>query len=194
MVPTTRGMSRAKGNDVADLVAALEAQAQQVGAVVHRATRDGVAPLATRILEQAGCRTVALSGALPERSSFVEAATRARLELVSADVLWPTRRADGGLSAAELGVAETGSVLLHSSSEDRRVELCVDVHLVLLDVNMLVPTLDEAFNTLRQISARPPAYATLVSGPSRSADIERTLTIGVHGPRELHILLLGGER
>jgi L-lactate dehydrogenase complex protein LldG len=162
-----------------------------VGAVVHRAAPDKVAPLATRILEQAGCRTVALSGALPERSSFVEAATRAKLGLISTEVLWPTRRADGGLSEAELGVAESGSVLLHSLSEDRRVELCVDVHLVLLDVNMLVTTLDEAFTTLREISARPPAYATLVSGPSRSADIERILTVGVHGPRELHILLLG---
>jgi L-lactate dehydrogenase complex protein LldG len=73
------------------------------------------------------------------------------------------------------------------------VELCVDVHLVVLDSSALVPTLDQAFSTLREISAAPPAYATLVSGPSRSADIERTLTVGIHGPRELHILLLGPE-
>jgi L-lactate dehydrogenase complex protein LldG len=91
-------------------------------------------------------------------------------------------------------VAETGSVLLHSTSDDRRVELCVDVHLVLLDADALVETLDEAFEAVRQISARPPAYVTLVSGPSRSADIERTLTVGIHGPRELHVLLLEARR
>ncbi len=86
-------------------------------------------------------------------------------------------------------MAVTGSVLLHSTAEDRRVELCVDVHLVLLDPTALVPTLDTAFRTLGAISARPPAYATLVSGPSRSADIERQITIGVHGPRALHVFL-----
>jgi L-lactate dehydrogenase complex protein LldG len=89
-------------------------------------------------------------------------------------------------------VAETGSVLL-ASAQDRRVELCVDVHLVWLAAATLVPTLDAAFAVLRHAAGRPPSYATLVSGPSRSADIERQLTVGVHGPREFHVLLVGAE-
>jgi L-lactate dehydrogenase complex protein LldG len=173
-----------------NLASAFEAQAARVGATVHRTPRAEVVAHAVRILREAGCRTVALADAIAQRSAVVQALSEAGLSLVSTGELWPTRRADGGISAAKLGVAETGSVLLHSTSEDRRVELCVDVHLVLLDAATLVPTLDAAFGALREIGARPPAYASLVSGPSRSADIERQITIGVHGPRVLHLLLL----
>ena len=115
------------------------------------------------------------------------------LVTVTAPELRPTHRTDAGISIAKLGVAETGSVLLHSSSEDRRVELCVDVHVVLLDSAEVVPTLDSASAVLREIAAHPPAYASLVTGPSRSADIERQITIGVHGPRTLHIFRLEAE-
>jgi L-lactate dehydrogenase complex protein LldG len=157
--------------------------------VVHRTSVKDLPDVVASILDKTGCRTVALADAVPHRPALLEALARARLSLVSAGDLWPTRRADAGISVAKLGVAESGSALLHSTSEDRRVELCVDVHLVLLERSTLVPTLDGAFRALREIAARAPAYASLVSGPSRSADIERQLTIGVHGPRELHLIL-----
>ena len=179
----------ASSRDV-DLTGAFRAQAARVGATVHPTARADVAALAVQILREAGCRTVALADPVPQRPALVQALSDAGLSLMSTAVLWPTRRADAGISFATLGVAETGSALLHSIAEDRRVELCVDVHVVLLAAATLVATLDTAFAVLRDIGARPPSYATLVSGPSRSADIERQLTIGVHGPRALHILLL----
>jgi L-lactate dehydrogenase complex protein LldG len=179
---------------MADLGAAFEAQATRVGAAVHRVPISRTVPAAVSILNDSGCRSVALASVLPQRAELIQAVHGAGLSEVASRSLQPTRRADAGLSAAKLGVAETGSVLLHSSSDDRLVELCVDVHLVVLPADSLVSTLDEAFEVLREISSRPPAYATLVSGPSRSADIERTLTIGVHGPRALHILLLEAEQ
>jgi L-lactate dehydrogenase complex protein LldG len=173
-----------------DVAGAFQAQAARVGSTVHRTTRAEVHTLAARILRDATCQTVALANSVPDRSVFEKRLGEAGFSIIAPAALWPTRRADAGISAARLGVAETGSALLASTAEDRRVELCVDVHVVLLDSATLVPTLDGAFASLREISARPPAYATLASGPSRSADIERQLTIGVHGPRALHILLL----
>lgn len=173
-----------------DVTTTFRAQAVRIGAAVHHASRDDAPERAAGILRQEGCRTVAVASVLPDRPAFVQALRAADLSEVPTTGLWPTRRADGGISAAILGVAETGSALLHSASEDRRVELCVDVHLVLLDAAAVRPTLDPAFSALRDISARGRTYATLVTGPSRSADIERQITIGVHGPRALHILLL----
>jgi L-lactate dehydrogenase complex protein LldG len=152
-----------------------------------------LAEAVARALRAAGCSSVALAAAVEGRQALAEALAGAGFELIEPASLLPTKRADAGLSQAHLGVAETGSLLLHSTPTDRRVELCVDLHLVVLPDTALVPTLDQACAALREISARPPAYASLVSGPSRSADIERTLTIGVHGPRALHILLLEGS-
>jgi L-lactate dehydrogenase complex protein LldG len=173
---------------------AFVAQATRVGAVVHRTPPGAVAATAARVLTEAGCRTVALADAVPDRDELVAALAAAGLTLVAREDLWPTRRADAGVSLARLGVAETGSALLASTAEDRRVELCVDVHLVRLDRGAVVATLDDAVAALATLARRPPAYAALVSGPSRSADIERQLTIGVHGPRAVHVLLVDGDR
>lgn len=173
-----------------ELLAAFDAQASRIGSTVHRAEQGEVPGRVAQILGDANCRTVAVAREVAERVPIIQALSNTGMSLVPTGELWPTRRADGGISVARLGVAETGSTLLHSTSEDRRVELCVDVHVVLLDAALLVPTLDAAFSALRAISAKPPAYASLVSGPSRSADIERQITIGVHGPRALHVLLI----
>ena len=174
------------------LVEAFSRQAQRVGATIERVPINGHGEVVVRALRAAGCASIALAETVENRDLLAEDLIRAGFELVEPATLLPTRRADAGLSQARLGVAETGSLLLHSTPTDRRVELCVDLHLVVLPAEALVATLDPACVVLREISARPPAYASLVSGPSRSADIERRLTIGVHGPRALQILLISG--
>jgi L-lactate dehydrogenase complex protein LldG len=176
-----------------DLVAAFDTQATRIGATVHPVRRAELGPRLAQLLQEASCKTVALATGVSRWDSIVQALDGSRFVMVPTPELRPTRRADAGISIAKLGVAETGSVLLHSSSEDRRVELCVDVHVVVLDSAEVVPTLDSASAVLQEIAARPPAYASLVTGPSRSADIERQITIGVHGPRALHIVRIEAE-
>ena len=100
-----------------------------------------------------------------------------------------------GLSAASLGVAETGSYLIADSIADRLVRMLAYRHIVVLDVARLVPGLDEAGAWLRDrfLGADGEAagrYASFITGPSRTADIEMSLSVGAHGPAELRIVLL----
>lgn len=108
----------------------------------------------------------------------------------------PTSVADApaGLSNAELAIAETGSVLLAENSlEGRVVGMLTLTHFVLVRLQDLVPMLDQAGVRLRQY-VRPGSgqrhYISFVTGPSRTADIERTLTIGVQGPKEVCVLVV----
>jgi L-lactate dehydrogenase complex protein LldG len=94
---------------------------------------------------------------------------------------------DGVMTAATLGVAVSGSIVLqHGPAEGRRVlTLLPDYHLCVMEASQVVETLPEAFSRLDP--ARP---VTLVSGPSATADIEMTRIKGVHGPRFLDVLLV----
>ena len=103
--------------------------------------------------------------------------------------------ADAGISVARAGIAATGSLLLElSDPTDRSATALPPVHLVFLDATTIVPTLANLAGLLEENLYRPsPVYLSLTTGPSRTADIERVLTIGVHGPKELHILMLEGD-
>ncbi len=103
-----------------------------------------------------------------------------------------TRDAPLGISLAHLAVAETGSILLAETAlADRAVGMLSAAHLVVCPTHALVPSLTEAAEPLRAVATRPGGgYATLVTGPSRTADIERVLTVGVQGPARLAILFV----
>lgn len=94
-----------------------------------------------------------------------------------------------GVSACALAVAETGSLLLVGAEPaDRLVWLLPPVSLLLVRTRNLVPSLDGAMAWLQ---SHPEAgAATLVTGPSRTSDVERVLTIGVQGPREVLVVLV----
>ena len=98
-------------------------------------------------------------------------------------------RFDVGISRAQAGIAETGTLLLDSSLERHRlVSLVPPVHIAILRESEIVGTLGEALALLRQPETLT-SIATLVTGPSRTADIELTLAIGVHGPQELYVII-----
>jgi L-lactate dehydrogenase complex protein LldG len=98
-------------------------------------------------------------------------------------------RFDVGISRAQAGIAETGTLLLDSSRERHRlVSLVPPVHIAILNADQIVGTLGEALSLLRQGEQVTP-LATFVTGPSRTADIELTLAIGVHGPQELFVVV-----
>jgi len=99
--------------------------------------------------------------------------------------------AEGVVTAASCGVADSGTIVLHHGpSEGRRVlTLLPDWHLCILRASQIVETLPEYFDRCQG----PPALATYISGPSATADIEMTRIKGVHGPRFLHVILVRDE-
>lgn len=103
--------------------------------------------------------------------------------------------APAGLSVAELAIAETGSVLLAENAlEARVVGMLTLTHFVLVRKETLFPMLEDAGKLLFELTKSGPNqrhYISLVTGPSRTADIERTLTIGVQGPKDLCVILVG---
>jgi L-lactate dehydrogenase complex protein LldG len=99
---------------------------------------------------------------------------------------------DIGITWANWGIAETGTLVIDSTREDIRLASMIsEIHLALLPVKRIVDTADEIADALAAAMAGPSNYTAFITGASRTADIERVLALGVHGPLELHVLLLG---
>ncbi len=93
-----------------------------------------------------------------------------------------------GITGALVGVAETGTLVIPGGAgRPLTASLLPGIHIAVLRTGDIVPNLESAFHK-PQVTAAP--ATVLVSGPSRTADIEMTLTIGVHGPGELHVFVM----
>ena len=97
------------------------------------------------------------------------------------------------LTQAFAGVAETGTLMLPSgATRPTSNNLLPDNALVVLQADDIFACYEDAFDKLRKAGGMP-RNVMLVTGPSRSADIEQTLELGAHGPRRLHVLIIDGE-
>jgi L-lactate dehydrogenase complex protein LldG len=98
---------------------------------------------------------------------------------------------DIGLTFIDYGNAETGTLVIDSSSEDVRLSTMVsEIHIGILPKSKIRPSAYDLENELQETMQTAPSYLAFITGASRTADIERVLALGVHGPLELHILLL----
>lgn len=96
---------------------------------------------------------------------------------------------DVGITNAQAGIAETGTLVLDSSVEQNRlISLVPPIHIAILDASRISATLGETLSALQSGKELSPAI-TFITGPSRTADIELTLAIGVHGPQELYVII-----
>jgi L-lactate dehydrogenase complex protein LldF len=90
-----------------------------------------------------------------------------------------------GVTKAVCGLADTGSVLVMDGEGDPlKASLLPEIHIAVLKSADILPSLPEAMHLVKNSNA-----AVFITGPSRTADIEMTLTIGVHGPKEIHVFL-----
>jgi L-lactate dehydrogenase complex protein LldG len=100
-----------------------------------------------------------------------------------------------GLTAVDYAIAETGTIVLSSDEPYALlVSLLPPVHIALVRSPQIAVSLDEVISKLskeRMGGVDPSRSVTLITGPSRTSDVELVLSIGVHGPKELHVIILG---
>ena len=99
-----------------------------------------------------------------------------------------------GLTSCELLIARTGSIIMSSAQlSGRTVSVYAPVHICIAFTNQLVYDIKEGLQILlKKYSNKLPSLITMASGPSRTADIEKTLVVGVHGPKEVFVFLVEG--
>ena len=125
---------------------------------------------------------------LPWREAGIEVEWRAprRDESAGADLI--------GITGCFCAIAETGTLVLLSSPESpASTHLLPETHIALVDAARIVATMEDAFELMRRERGGPqrmmPRAINMVSGPSRTGDIEQTIVLGAHGPYRVHIIV-----
>lgn len=101
----------------------------------------------------------------------------------------PTADAAVGITGAEYALADTGTLVVMSATEARLASLLPPVHIAVIESGCILSGLDELL-TREPMPGDRTASMVLITGPSRTADIEQILVRGVHGPGELHVVIL----
>ncbi len=176
-------------------------EVETVGGVVHRVrTREEARDKIREVLVESKAERVVRSATNLVEEITLDGDLRERgMTVVTCDLRQDDDRerlrevefsADAGVTSADYGVAETGSlVVLAAPGQGRAVSLLPPIHIAVLRASDIVYELGALFERIERDHGKLPSAVTFITGPSRTADIELVLTVGVHGPRELHLVL-----
>lgn len=175
----------------ADLASAFAQRAGQLGMVVSRCEEAvlpvHVAGLIARYRPQNGCVKVLLEPTLFCRASIAAVLETEAMLLDPGDGDEAVFSADVGITGVAAAVAETGSLVCASGPRQwRGLSLIPPVHVAIVRADQIVPDL---LDVLATQDPDLPAALTLISGPSKTADIEGILITGVHGPGDVHVVV-----
>jgi L-lactate dehydrogenase complex protein LldG len=129
---------------------------------------------------------------LARRHGLVNLLVRAGVEVFSGDFRDAGQTVGGGVTFSNFCMADSGTVALDSTDEQVRLATTLpEKHFILVDPATVLKDNLAAVGPMNAMhTGNDPRFIAYITGPSRTADIERVLTIGCHGPRELHILLV----
>jgi len=136
-------------------------------------------------------KVVAVESPLQQAAGITAAIRQMGVEIYTdlTDIAAQAETADLGISGVEFAVAETGSVCQDAYAvESRLVSTLTPIHVVFLNSRNIVKGIADAIGIVSQVYDR--GYISFITGPSRTADIERVLTIGVHGPSRFIIIAI----
>jgi L-lactate utilization protein LutC len=173
------------------------------GGIAHRVPdRADVLAAVIELIQARAARRVLLGhGRLLDPLRLAEPLRAAGLEVAVVSELAPENSretlfaADLSISEPDYLIAETGSVVVAARrDEPRSLSLLPPVHVVVADHSHLIPDLFDVFETFAPAQGQPgglPSCLALITGPSKTGDIELRLVTGVHGPGEVHLVLVG---
>lgn len=148
-------------------------------------SNEAATKITEETIERLGARRVAFSSSDIVATITEPIASTQFVEHASAEVLFDC---DLGITSAQWAIAETGTLVLESEKENSRLtSLVPTVHLCILKASRIRQTLGEILALTQPELSRT---MTFITGASRTSDIELTLAIGVHGPKELHVVVL----
>ena len=177
-----------------DLIQLMTEKAEAVQAVVVKIKTMKAAFQYTVDLtrRQGGTSMVAMGLQNQELNLLEEACKTADINFLKPPLRLHANDIHTALTAVDWGIAETGTLVLDSSSEDVRIATMLsETHVALLPVSKIKPDVAALENEINAVlMADGSSYYAFITGASRTADIERVLAIGVHGPQELHILMM----
>ncbi|WP_298448720.1 lactate utilization protein [uncultured Marinobacter sp.] len=183
-------------SSVADRVDQFEKTIESVHGEVHRCTADSWVARLSEILSARGARSLLISREHQIGRALRESGQDNLPELLIYDEpieSWQPHlfnNVEASITSTQGGIAETGSLILWPTpDEPRLMSLVPPIHIAVLEASELYATFHEAMQAQNWASGMP-TNALLVSGPSKTADIEQTLAYGVHGPKELIVLVI----
>ncbi|HOW72770.1 MAG TPA: LUD domain-containing protein [Phycisphaerae bacterium] len=176
------------GNDVIDI---FMQRLDEAKIRAHRVASETALPdKIVEILAEAGAKSALLPAEdTPGREAIIARLQEKGIALANPDERDAAFEADAGITGVTLAVAETASICLPSGGQHRRLaSLAVPTHIGIVRVEQIVPDL---LDFAARWPARAPANMVLVSAPSKTADIELALVMGVHGPRLEYVVVVG---
>lgn len=189
---------RLREENVAERLARFRAGIESFHAEVHVSTKADWPALLARLCADKGVGSLLYGAGTPaapqlEAAPFSATALRpwaGQIEDLKADLF---HRIDAGFTLTLGAIAETGTLILWpSETEPRTLSLVPPIHFALLDARRIHPTFYHAIRDGGWADGLP-TNALLISGPSKTADIQQTLAYGAHGPKELVVIVTGAE-
>lgn len=177
-----------------DPVARFRAEFTAAGGQMHIvADRAGAVAMILDLVRARSARRVLLgSGDVLAGLQVVEPLRNAGVEVITADERDAYFQANLGLTGVDYLLAETGSVVLVSRPQQpRSPSLLPPVHIAVAERGQILPDLFDLFETQQVTKSEElPACLSIITGPSKTGDIELRLVTGVHGPGEIHVILI----
>ena len=173
------------------------ARAEAVSSEVHRFdTREEALRFILSFLQKEAVSDQPARYAVWADCPFLEGLSKDQLSLAVPGLRFDVNRETAvaariGISQMDWALADTGTLVQEATApEQRLVSSLPEIHIAVIDADRILPDLSSLFAGIR--AAETP-YLAFITGPSRTADIERVLTIGVHGPERLVIVVIAGN-
>lgn len=149
--------------------------------------------LVCKVMKEKGIENVALlNSSISLKGDFANQIGEAGIAIYTDNFREVTPDAHAGITQVSYAIAELGTLVqaeADSNVDDRLCSTLIPIHIALVSTSTMIPTLVETMATIHQLP-QIPGFVGFITGPSRTSDIERVLTVGVHGPKQLVVIFV----